>query len=58
MQNLLGQFNLIRSLAPDILKRLIEEEIIDEIASLKLEGKIKEGDRVKVEVKEGKLTIT
>jgi ATP-dependent Clp protease ATP-binding subunit ClpB len=40
------------------LKRLIEEEIVDEIASLKLEGKVKEGDTVKVEVEKGKLTIS
>jgi len=32
------------------LKRLIEEEIVDEIASLRLEEKIKNGDKVKISV--------
>ncbi|MBI4136769.1 AAA family ATPase [Candidatus Roizmanbacteria bacterium] len=40
------------------LRRLIEEEIIDEIASLKIEGKVKEGDTVKVDVADGKLMIS
>jgi ATP-dependent Clp protease ATP-binding subunit ClpB len=39
------------------LKRLIEEEIVDEVASLLLENKINKGEKVTVRVKEGKLTI-
>lgn len=40
------------------LRRLIEEEIIDEIASLKIEGKVKEGDRVQVTIENNSLKIS
>ena len=39
------------------LRRLIEEEIIDEIASLKIEGKVKEGDIVSISLDKGSLVI-
>ncbi|MCR4264395.1 MAG: AAA family ATPase [Candidatus Roizmanbacteria bacterium] len=39
------------------LRRLIEEEIIDEIASLKIEGRLKEGDMVTVTVEKDVLHI-
>ena len=40
------------------LKRLIEEEIVDEVASLLLENKIKKGYEAEVKVKDGKLVIS
>lgn len=39
------------------LRRLIEEEIVDEIASLKLENKIKDGDNVQLNIKSGKIEV-
>jgi len=39
------------------LRRLIEEEIVDEIASLKIEGKVKEGDIVSISLDKGSLVI-
>ena len=39
------------------LARLIENEILDELALQIVEGKIKEGDKVKVDSKDGKIVI-
>ena len=48
-------FNPIFGARP--LRRLIEEEIVDEIASLKIEGKVKEGDIVSISLDKGSLVI-
>ena len=39
------------------LKRVIQNEIMDELALLIIEGKIKEGGKVKVDVKSGKIVL-
>lgn len=39
------------------LRRLIEEELIDEVASLMLENKVKKGGKVRVMVKDNRLTL-
>jgi len=39
------------------LKRLIEQELLDEIAMQILEGKIKPGEEIKVKMKDGKVVI-
>ena len=46
----MSESNRISNFGARPLKRLIEEEIVDEIASLRLEEKIKEGDTVKIAV--------
>lgn len=40
------------------LRRVIQERILDELALLMLEGKVKEGSLVKVGVKKGKFSLT
>ncbi len=39
------------------LKRVIQNEILDELALQIIEGKIKEGDKVKIDVKNGKIVV-
>jgi len=39
------------------LKRLIEEEVLDEVAMLIFEAKVKEGDEIHLKIKEGKVFL-
>ena len=39
------------------LRRLLEEEILDQVAMFEIEGKIKKGDQLKLVVKDGKLSV-
>ena len=57
LKNYVAEKGFDRAFGARPLKRVIEHEVVDELAMQIIEGKIQEGDRVKIGCTQGKVEI-